>query len=467
MRYIWAAEVFVADGKGKGLEIISTVRWFAFDSQLFWYKCVFMTELLLSEFFFTFRLSRRSRFPLRLFLCITGCYVLAFLFPVMYDGALQTSLMFFVLFSVTVAAIKICFDESWLNVIFCAIAGYSMQHFAYTLNNLAVRIFDFDEGISAGVYGQAPAPVNERMIISYIVSYYLTYWLGFLLFASRIKRYERFIVTNRNIMFLSALIVIVDIVFNAIVVNALGEDVKKIFVIIIYCYGLMSCFLSLTLQFRIMGSNKLQSELDTAKSLWYEKRELYEISRENIDIINVKCHDLKHQIRALRGGADEKELAEIERAIGIYDSAVKTGNEALDVILTEKSLYCEKNGIVLSCIADGEKLSFMSNPDIYSLFGNAMDNAIESVLKIADVTRRSVSIMVKSVGNILSVHVENSYDGEIKFEDGLPQTTKKDKKYHGFGIKSMKMTAEKYGGHLKTSASDGIFSLDIIFSLKD
>ena len=80
--------------------------------------------------------------------------------------------------------------------------------------------------------------------------------------------------------------------------------------------------------------------------------------------------------------------------IDIYDSMLKTGNEALDVIFAEKSLLCRKNDIKLNCIIDGAKLSFMETADIYVLFGNLMDNAMEAVEKLSDVDKRIVSVNV-------------------------------------------------------------------------
>jgi hypothetical protein len=49
--------------------------------------------------------------------------------------------------------------------------------------------------------------------------------------------------------------------------------------------------------------------------------------------------------------------------------------------------------------------------------------------------------------------------------DGLPETTKEDKHYHGFGVKSIRYITEKYGGDMSVTMEDGVFSLDLIFSL--
>ena len=61
------------------------------------------------------------------------------------------------------------------------------------------------------------------------------------------------------------------------------------------------------------------------------------------------------------------------------------------------------------------------------------------------------------------VNVYNFYGGDLEFDGGLPRSTKGDALNHGFGMKSVRMLAEKYGGELKVTAEDGIFNTDIIF----
>ena len=73
----------------------------------------------------------------------------------------------------------------------------------------------------------------------------------------------------------------------------------------------------------------------------------------------------------------------MEQEIRSYEAQNKTGNEVLDTILTSKSLYCQQHGITLTCVADGAALDFMDTMDLCSLFGNALDNAIEGTAKVA------------------------------------------------------------------------------------
>ena len=145
----------------------------------------------------------------------------------------------------------------------------------------------------------------------------------------------------------------------------------------------------------------------------------------------------------------------------IYDSSVKTGNEILDVLLTEKSLICEQEGITWTCVADGRQLSFLDPIDLYTLFGHALDNAIENVRKLPQVEQRVISLTVFEKPGLSIIQLENYYKGQLQFRDGLPVTSKADREEHGFGMRSIRNLAEKYGGTISIDTENSIFLLSI------
>lgn len=109
---------------------------FDLSSALFWYKPHFITELLVAEALVTYTLNKRPRFGWRVLLSVIALYALAFAFPIMGYNALTSSLMFFALFIASVAALKVCYEESWLNTFFCGLIAYTAQHISYELNSL-------------------------------------------------------------------------------------------------------------------------------------------------------------------------------------------------------------------------------------------------------------------------------------------------------------------------------------------
>lgn len=162
---------------------------------------------------------------------------------------------------------------------------------------------------------------------------------------------------------------------------------------------------------------------------------------------------------------------EMTSAIKIYDSLIKTGNKVLDTIMTEKSLECSQKNIKITCLLDGKKLNFMSELDLYTFFGNALDNAIESVSKLSE-DKRAISLTMTKKGNFISLVIQNYTDNKIvpiKDNQGntFIKTSKEDPLFHGFGMRSMENIAEKYGGNINFEISDGIFYLYALFVDKE
>ena len=211
----------------------------------------------------------------------------------------------------------------------------------------------------------------------------------------------------------------------------------------------------------IVRARKAQEEFESMKLLLHSQRKVYHSSKEMIDSVNLKAHDLKHQLRALGGSIPKKQADEMERLVNIYDASLHTGNEALDIVLAEKGMHCVNHGILLTCLLDGEHIKSFSDTDIFSFFGNAIDNAIEAVDHLPE-EKRIISITESVQANLVNIRIENYCGTErISFEDGLP-ATKRDIRYHGFGTKSMKHIAEEYGGDIFFSHEEEKFVVNLI-----
>lgn len=210
-------------------------------------------------------------------------------------------------------------------------------------------------------------------------------------------------------------------------------------------------------------------ELDSIQNILQNQYAQYRQSRETIEVINQKYHDLKHQIIALRAENDPERrdhwLDEMEADIRTYEAQNKTGNPVLDTVLTSKSLYCQKHGIYLTCVVDGTLLDFMEVRDLCTIFGNALDNAIECELEIPDRDKRLIHLTVAQQKGFVMVRLENYCETQLKFEDGMPITTKEDQRYHGFGLKSIRYTAEKYNGTMTVNNEENWFELKILIPL--
>ncbi|MDR2742309.1 MAG: GHKL domain-containing protein [Treponema sp.] len=211
---------------------------------------------------------------------------------------------------------------------------------------------------------------------------------------------------------------------------------------------------------------QLQSELKAMESILQRQFVQYQHSRESIEQINRKYHDLKYQIAVIRAESDPEKRAvyldKIDQDIKFHEIQNKTGNGVIDTILAAKNMVCKQNDISLTCVADGALLNFMDVMDICSIFGNALDNAIESVLRVDDIDKRLIRIALYSQNNFILICFENYFVNEINLENGLPSTTKSEKGDHGFGLKSIRYTTEKYGGSMTINTEDRWFILRIL-----
>ncbi len=220
---------------------------------------------------------------------------------------------------------------------------------------------------------------------------------------------------------------------------------------------------------RIDSQNR--EEMGALQSILENQYAQYRMSRETVDLINRKYHDLKHQIAALRAEPDaaarNQWLDEMEADIKAYEAQNKTGSSVLDTLLTSKSLYCQKHQIDLTVVADGKQLSFLSVMDICTIFGNALDNAIECELKIENKLKRMIHLTVTGQKQFLLLQVENYCPEDLEYRGGLPVTTKKDRANHGFGLKSIQQTAKKYGGTTAVGTEDEWFVLKVLIPLPE
>jgi len=195
------------------------------------------------------------------------------------------------------------------------------------------------------------------------------------------------------------------------------------------------------------------------------KMQYYQMSRDGIVSLQIKCHDLKHQIAAIRTRAAwesmDEYIQQLEDSIIEYGTVVDCGHEAINIVLTEKNILCSTCGVKFSYIIDGTLFDFMSETEIYSLFGNALDNALESCSKVSEPEKRVISLKAARRGDMVVLHVENFFDAALNMVDGMPVTTKKESG-HGFGLRSIREIAEKYDGVATVQAEGNIFKLTVI-----
>lgn len=214
---------------------------------------------------------------------------------------------------------------------------------------------------------------------------------------------------------------------------------------------------------------RVRQELDGVQNILHNQYIQYKQARDAMDMINYKYHDLKHHIIALRAEEDagkrREYLDKMEEEIKNYEAQNKTGNKVLDTLLTSKNLYCLKHGITMTSVVDGTLFEFMDVMDICSIFGNALDNAIECVRQMKEKEKRLIHVTAFSQKSFLIIRFENYCETAVFFSDELPVTTKKETQFHGYGLKSLRYTVHKYGGEVDVHTEDSWFKVNILIPL--
>lgn len=164
--------------------------------------------------------------------------------------------------------------------------------------------------------------------------YIAIYGAFFIMFARKLAVHGHYRV-NRNDLFPMACILLF-----VWVLGVLCHDDVSLHGVVYHISDALCCFYIMWAQRSNHDKAELQRELDGVRYTLLQQQKQYTVSQETIDIINRKCHDLKHQIRTLQTMQESPErdayFAEAERAIMIYDTRIDTGNKALNTVLMEK-----------------------------------------------------------------------------------------------------------------------------------
>lgn len=225
----------------------------------------------------------------------------------------------------------------------------------------------------------------------------------------------------------------------------------------------------------IIGNEKLvyfhiqQNELLKLHQMIDRQHEQYEMRKEAVDLVNQKYHDMRHELVAIMGMDQVDEIhsyvQSLRQEIQPFENFFRSGNPMLDVILTDKMEECRRKEIQLVPTVEAHALDFMDAADLCTIFGNALDNAIESCEKIQGETGKRITLKVRTVQGFLAVHVENPCQYPPRLSGGKFLTTKLDAENHGYGLEGIRHTVEKYQGEMEAGLNNGMFVLTLLIPL--
>lgn len=422
----------------------------------------FLIQLIVAEGIFLYGYEKRRFFWLRLFVSLAICFVYLplfyFFFPYGTDygdglqGKLQKEGVSFLLFctqiAVTVLGAKICFKEKIWTIVSACMFGYAVQHFAFNFERLV--------GLFVPMYKLDKTVYN---ILIFAVFYAPIYIVAWYLFGRENARREYKNYNDKKINALSLGFILMAILSRR--VSAFAGTTEIIWEVINKINAMIFCLGGLMIQFFLHRMIALKTENLMLFNLRHEGERQYEQWKASLDEMNMCYHDLRHEMIFMKETGNEEQYQKLAKTLEGYASAVHTGMEVLDVLITGKRMICNKEKINFSCVADARGLRGFDQMELYVLLGNALDNAIEALKKVEKIENRVMCMIIRSKAGMVEIVLENYFSGQITWKDGLPVTDQTEE-WHGYGMKSMKRIVKKNGGVMSVSVEGNMFYLSIL-----
>ncbi len=415
----------------------------------------YMIEVLIAELLFLHAYEKRKLFWVRIPIAtvISGIIVSRISYPVA-TIAIYRFMFFFFIIALTIAVMLICYKGNAFSIASSSIAGVATQHIAYKL----MTIFNLIPPVNALIQINIIYRILTEVMIMAIV-YVIVYML-----VARTQVPDK---GSIRLNVLSVIVILICIGVNRLVADT--WDISPKLVIASSIYAIICCSFALSIQFYLHKWQQEKAESLVIKGLLSASEKQYEQWKELVEFNNIQMHDLKHMLNRIEKLADKEkldipDLTPIRESIEGFAPIVKTGNDVIDVLLRNMGALCRQQGVRFNCVSFTDKLDKFDSMSLYFLFGNAIDNARAGASSVSDEDKRLVDVSLKQFGDSVIIHIWNYFEGDITFEDELP-VSKDMENGHGFGLKSIKVMVDKFGGAFKTQVEGDVFHLNIILPL--
>lgn len=243
------------------------------------------------------------------------------------------------------------------------------------------------------------------------------------------------------------------------------EDVSMAIVTTLMCSALLALMFSVSLERLLNAENEKRRAM--ARQMEVERQQQqYMMRKHEIEAVRQQYHDMKNLLLYLEKSPSRENIhAHVDKilsAIQPFESVLDTGNDAVDILLGEKLEVCRKQGIRCTVMVDGESLSFIDQLDLVTILGNAMDNAVEACMNVRDASRRAIQVRTSTAPGFVVLHIHNSCNESLLVQGKLPTTSKRDAENHGYGLRNIRRTVEKYHGEMHCEAKQGEFELTLL-----
>lgn len=234
------------------------------------------------------------------------------------------------------------------------------------------------------------------------------------------------------------------------------------------------CLISISFAYTFRLAS-IYRDLAVAKSMFNHAKKQIIIQKEYYDSLSCQInevravrHDMHHFINVMNVLVKENRIEELKRFLNSYSEKTDTSplpvfcqNSVVNSILGYYYLQAGTEKIAFRCECSISATILVDDMDLCVVLGNALENALEACKKIEEADR-FISIHIQVLSGQLLIKVENSYQGDVKLQDDKLLSSKT-KGIHGIGLQSIKNIAERYGGYIKATYENNLFTVMVAF----
>ena len=388
-----------------------------------------------------------------------------------------SSNMVFLLFGINIA------DNSYLNLIgftilfWCFVVVVFDMKFrqrifyffiAYSINLVCELLYSIVVGMSTENVSEDGLPLLKDNILQLIAVKFLTY-IVYIIMKRIITKKQKIMPDNLFFMYLclpvAAFGMMITVFYSG--VDFKSNPVQRILMIafvMLMILGNILIFYAFNKYAEEIYENNRQNLIIMKQSDELEHiQELFRRNEKHQEFIHDTSNYLKTIKNMLLSGENEKVnklLADLNKELEKSVVEEYSDNMILNTLLSEKVSTAESQNVSMDVYVEPYvRFGNIRDIDLISVIGNILDNAIRGAGECEISRKVKVRIFMQNEGNILVVKIKNDCSENIKLQENEDlKTTKKEKGIHGYGIKSVIRTTEKYGGQFEFFLEDNIFT---------
>lgn len=434
----------------------------------FWMNFTFVTPFLFGTLLLLPKIQKRKQFWIK----TAATYIVLWAWTILWTwitkivpDSVSSNMFFshstfFVQIAVVMCYLMFSYRMNIWGAIFATTVAYSLQHITDRSNLVVQSIFRI---LTNDAYGSMWSKWYGMIIWLVIAICIYGGWYHALFKNLNPESFNKLYNTKKQVC-ISVAVVLASIYLNSII--GLDPGVSLTVSTAGFAMSTIVSCLVILLNYSLVTEQRQKDENEKLNILLIEGKKDYEASKDSLDILNVKLHDIKHLLQTLNTSTSEETINNIKDSLVEFERRIKTGNEAIDVIVNKKEHECIANNIAFTCFLDARNLDHISTYELYTLFDNAIGNAIGAA-KNCEQDRKVISIHGQRTDENITITFTNYIpkDADITLVNGFP-VTKQDKNYHGFGVRSMQMLSEKHNGSIKCEIYEDLFNLYVTLPLK-